>query len=114
MIGAIVDSSMAGAIQAHRAGENPWAGAMLGVTILGVSSVVGYVVGGWTGYLTYEAGAGYSVASYASTLSRSFAAGATSGGMTATAYGGNVWKEALYGGLTSAAMAGTTSPLSYY
>jgi hypothetical protein len=81
---------MAGAIQAHRAGKNPYAGAALGGTV----SAVSY------GINQYFSGLGGSIVG-------SFASGAFSSGVTSAAYGGNAWKAALYGGLYSAASAAT-------
>ncbi len=88
----IVDSSMAGAIQAKQAGENPLLGALLGWNVTTVCSAISY-------YVPYVGGV---------------LSGMLSGGIYSAAFGDNPWKGALYGGLTAAAVSGTTLALSAF
>jgi len=110
---AVVLGSFSGAYQADKAGENPWKGAMLGAIIGATSYMVGNVAGTVVSQLltptatTAVTGGAASAVQTVSAMAGGFSGGATAGALNASAYGGNVWQAALYGGLIGAAIAGT-------
>jgi RHS repeat-associated protein len=115
IIGAVL-GAISGGVQAYRSGGNIFQGILLGAFIGAVSAGVGVVVGGFvsswaTCALTWvidTASPFYGAAvSVSGAVGGGFAGGATSGALNAAAYGGSAWKSALYGGLMSAAIAGT-------
>jgi hypothetical protein len=73
--------------------------------------VVGTAVTAWLTPTVQTASnaAAVSAAQYAGTMAGGFTGGATAGALNAAAYGGDVWQAALYGGLMSAAAAGTSA-----
>ncbi len=105
IIGAVIGAAM-GAITAAINHQNILQGALIGAASGAISAAVGYGVGGAVTNLLTNVWGPTSVANIVGAMAGGFAGGAVGGAYTAMAYGGNVWKGALYGGLIGAAVAG--------